>query len=75
MRHCVASYIPNMDNGGYLVYSVRKNSDQTSTIGYIKTENGWKIHQHYGKCNSVIKELMEILVAKAVEMELNKIPS
>lgn len=75
MRHCVASYIPNVANGGYLVYSVRKNSDQTSTIGYIKTENGWKIHQHYGKCNSVIKELMEILVAKAVEMELNKIPS
>lgn len=75
MRHCVASYIPNVANGGYLVYSVRKNNEQTSTIGYIKTENEWKIHQHYGKCNRVITELMEILVAKAVEWELNKISS
>ena len=70
MKHCVASYVYLVARKEYLVYSVMKNGEKVSTVGYYKTNDGWEIQQQYGKCNSIIQDDAEKFIA--LEM-LNKL--
>lgn len=71
MKHCVASYIYLVARKEYLVYSVMKNGEKVSTVGYYKTNNGWEIQQQYGKCNSIVQDYAEKFIAYEMLNEIN----
>ena len=70
MKHCVASYVYLVARKEYLVYSIMKNGERVSTVGYCRQRGEWEIQQQYGKCNSIIQDDAEKFIA--LEM-LNKL--
>ena len=72
MKHCVASYINLVARKEYLVYSVMKNGEKVSTVGYYKTNDGWEIQQQYGKCNSRVQDDAEKFIALEMLNAINK---
>jgi hypothetical protein len=67
MRHCVASYIPHVRRGEYLVYSIRDSIDGPSLatlglraqcypliLGEPAPAARWHLDQMYGPCNSEV---------------------
>lgn len=72
MKHCVASYINLVARKEYLVYSVMKNGEKVSTVGYYKTNDGWEIQQQYGKCNSRVQDYAEKFIALEMLNEINE---
>ena len=73
MKHCVASYINLVHEKEYLVYSVMKNGEKVSTVGYYKTNDGWEIQRQYGKCNSRIQDDAEKFIALEMLNKINEI--
>lgn len=71
MKHCVASYINLVARKEYLVYSVMKNGEKVSTVGYYKTNDGWEIQQQYGKCNSRVQDDAEKFIALEMLVKIN----
>lgn len=72
MKHCVASYINLVYRKEYLVYSVMKNGERVSTVGYYKTNDGWEIQQQYGKYNSRVQDDAEKFIALEMLDEINE---
>lgn len=74
MSHCVAMYASSVCNGGYLVYSVTKAGEKSSTIG-VDTPRGcrkrYAQNQHYRRFNEVVKEPHEVLLGQRVVEMLN----
>lgn len=52
MRHCVGSYVDNVASGDYLVYHLKMGDEHHTTLGLHKYHDQWRVHQHYGVCNS-----------------------
>lgn len=73
MRHCVASYISWCQKGRYLVYSIRKGEERSSTLGIDQSVSArvWEIQQHYGQCNKRVESWEELMLAKALVEEIN----
>lgn len=71
MKHCVASYINLVVRKEYLVYSVMKNGERVSTVGYYKRNDVWEIQQQYGKCNSRIQDEEEKFIALEMLVKIN----
>lgn len=71
MKHCVASYINLVVRKEYLVYSVMKNGERVSTVGYYKRNDVWEIQQQYGKCNSRIQDDEEKFIALEMLVKIN----
>ena len=72
MKHCVASYINLVARKEYLVYSVMKNGEKVSTVGYYKQNDVWRIQQQYGKYNSRIQDYAEKFIALEMLNEINE---
>lgn len=76
MHHCVGSYVDLVRNGSYLVYHITKNGEPHSTlginVGLSGEEVGYRFSQHYGKCNSFIKEESAKKLSSNIVESLNK---
>ena len=82
MGHCVGLYANNVRDGEYLVYSVLKNGERSSTIGinpiFKRGQNqelekgGWKMQQHFGKYNSEVVCPIENEIAEKLIFKLNR---
>lgn len=80
MGHCVAGYSGSVARGAYLVYSVMKDGERSSTIGInrraislAKKEYGqWYLEQQYGKYNTSVKDEEERKLAEIIVGMLNK---
>lgn len=76
-HHCVASYIPNVEEGDYLVYSITKNGERYSTFGMTRDVTvGYRKNQHYKAGNEMLDERGAILLEERiavwyVEMNFN----
>lgn len=69
MHHCVGGYASYVAEGNYLVYSITKNDERSSTIAFRKWvgDEDWQFNQHYGLCNAHVvdekeKEFRDILI-------------
>ena len=81
MGHCVASYSDSVREEHYLVYSVTKNGERSSTIG-INIKHGWKgkdnkepyfiLQQQYGRYNTYVTDEEEKNFAQTLVGLLNK---
>lgn len=68
MHHCVGSYSGMVAKGHYLVYSIRKNGKRSSTLGVRVTDGKYSEDQHYGVCNTLVEDPIEIrLVAELLK--------
>jgi len=76
MNHCVGMYSRYVQAGIYLVYSVTKNGERTSTIGIIRDskDEPWKIQQQYARFNRPVEDLDEKAIAGMIETQLNGAP-
>jgi hypothetical protein len=82
MGHCVGLYADSVREGDYLVYSVTKDGERSSTIGIVRqsgrnqaTEQKYttcRLQQHYGKYNQAVTEETEKLICSYVIQKLNK---
>lgn len=87
MGHCVAGYAESVAMGSYLVYSITKGGERTSTLGVHASEpsvtvvfNGkalpirkqYRFSQHYGKFNRRLEDPTEIELGKNIVERLNK---
>lgn len=54
MKHCVASYIPEVSRGKYLVYSIRKNGERYSTLGIVLS-TGWPVSKLVNPDGTTVK--------------------
>lgn len=85
MGHCVAGYADQVRQGDYLVYSVTKDGERSSTIGINKrqtsfdvigshpeTRTYWYLQQQYGRYNAHVKDEEERKLAAALVGLLNK---
>lgn len=81
MGHCVASYADYSAEGDYLVYSVTKDGERSSTIGIHKRgtydkdkvkNDPWVVQQHYGRFNASLKDEAEKEIGKLVIEALNR---
>ena len=78
MGHCVAGYINSVRNGSYLVYSVTKDGERTSTIGLRKhykmasEDSRWDINQQYGRFNKPVDDEDERDIVDIILSKLNK---
>lgn len=88
MGHCVVGYSDSVRDGKYLVYSVTKNSERSSTIGiylrdsykYINNNTGaskleepiWMLQQQYGRYNALVVDEEERQLAQILVGMLNK---
>jgi len=88
MGHCVAGYADSVRQGNYLVYSVTKAGERSSTIG-LQKGNGysyhnqltgktnvdvaeWKMQQQYGRYNALVKDQDEKNLANNIVKLLNE---
>lgn len=74
MGHCVAGYTSCVKSGTYLVYSVSKDGQKSSTIGINRLEGSPQrvvVQQHYGKYNAHLKDENEKALARLLELEIN----
>jgi hypothetical protein len=88
MGHCVAGYADSVRQGNYLVYSVTKAGERSSTIGlnkgrgysYHNQNTGktfedvaeWKMQQQYGRYNASVKDQDEKDLADNIVKLLNE---
>lgn len=80
MGHCVAGYADDVREGTYLVYSITKDGERSSTVGifrraisHAKKEYGqWNFQQQYGRYNASVKDVEERELAKSIVEMLNK---
>ncbi len=78
MKHCVASYSQQSNNGEYVVLSLKDSKgERYSTLGLQVNEKGITFNQHYKHCNASVdckeaKELAET-IAKVLNVEYSKI--
>jgi hypothetical protein len=72
MGHCVAGYAGAVSRGIYLVFSVLYE-DVRSTVGLHVQANKWKVQQHYGRFNEIIKSprVDEFLLALTIHCGIN----
>lgn len=85
MGHCVAGYAEQVARGDYLVYSVTKDGERSSTVGLYLHQishekigepkpvqiRTWKLQQHYGKYNEYLKEEAEKQIGNKIVAALN----
>lgn len=88
MGHCVGGYAENVKNGEYLVYSVRKNGERSSTIGFSLDKTmklhldpnkkdevvsmKYKFNQHYARFNRTVTCKVESSIPYKILELLNK---
>ena len=78
MGHCVAGYAESVAAGRYLVYSITKDGQRSSTLGVnIRDWNTDKkpyfmYSQHYGRYNRRLEDKHEIEIAEVILKILNK---
>jgi hypothetical protein len=76
MGHCVAGYAESVANGSYLVYSVRKDGERSSTLGInirkIEGNTVYSFSQHYGKYNARLTDTNEHAIGNLVLINLNE---
>lgn len=77
MHHCVGGYASYVADGNYLVYSITKDGERSSTIAFRKWvwDEEWQFNQHYGHCNAHVedkheKEFKDILLELLNEKEV-----
>lgn len=85
MGHCVAGYAEESANGNYLVYSVTKDGERSSTIGIHRPrhydggsfveDKHWQVQQHYGRFNARVDDEAEKAIAKRVIGDINELLS
>jgi hypothetical protein len=80
MGHCVAGYSGSVRDGEYLVYSVRKGGERSSTLGIHIGEWGkdktpyYMFNQHYAKYNRRVTDETEASIPqKILDLLNNKI--
>jgi len=71
MKHCVGSYAGSVGSGDYLVYSITKDGERSSTLGISVIDGEYKFHQHYKHCNKHVKDEDEIMLADSLVESLN----
>jgi hypothetical protein len=80
MHHCVGSYVPAVAKGEYLVYSITKDGERSSTLGVsIRKTNAdaliiapFVFSQHYKHCNARVTCDNEQAAAGYIVSKLNK---
>jgi hypothetical protein len=72
MGHCVGGYSPDVAQGKYLVYSVTKDGERSSTIGLTRDGNTAKFQQHYGRFNAIVTDEAEKAIAQLLIEAINK---
>jgi hypothetical protein len=78
MGHCVAGYSRLVSEGRYLVYSIKKGDERSSTLGV--TIKDWEAdkkpyymkNQHYGKYNRRVTDEVEASIPNKILDLLNK---
>lgn len=74
MRHCVASYEPEVAGGRYYVYAVLHSEYGRATLGIRKSWGGsWQLEELRGKCNRNVPEDLRRLVAEWLRVENAKV--
>lgn len=73
MHHCVGSYISRVADGEYLVYSVKKHNERSSTIAFHRHQltDKWNFNQHYGMCNKFVVDTEEKEIKDLILKEIN----
>lgn len=77
MGHCVAAYAESVASGSYLVYSVSKYGQRSSTLGIIVRDRKaddktyFFLNQHYGRYNKHLEDKHEIEIASIILKQLN----
>lgn len=78
MGHCVAGYAEEVAAGRYLVYSVTKNGERSSTLGVIirdrkaDSKTYFFLNQHYGRYNKRLEDRHEIELGEIIVKQLNE---
>lgn len=78
MSHCVASYLGSVRSGDYLVYSIKKNGERSSTLGVIVKgrqqgkSHSFTLNQQYGRFNAGVKDVDEAVLGESIVDFLNK---
>lgn len=88
MRHCVGGYAESVACGRYLVYSITKDGERSSTLGVYASKGAevllisgdkgkmekakFSFNQHYGRFNSPITDKHEKEIGELIVKELNK---
>lgn len=73
MHHCVGSYTDRCKNKSYVVFSIKNsNGERVSTLGCHISNGKVVFNQHYGHCNSTVKNEDVLLFAKDIIIEANK---
>ena len=74
MRHCVASYSYEMNEGDYIVYSIiDSKGKRLSTLGInFDSNDDCVVHQHYGKCNTQVTNKDVLKLADLLLIEMNR---
>ncbi len=80
MGHCVGLYAGQVKQGDYLVYTVTKAGERSSTIGLHRRAinkdkneySAWNLNQHYGRFNAALKDEDEIKLGQVIVDMLNK---
>lgn len=71
MHHCVGSYADLVAQGKYLVYSIRKGDNRSSTLGIRVDGDKYTFNQHYGHCNAPVNDEDEIKLSATILKQLN----
>lgn len=80
MNHCVASYTDSVAQSRYLVYSITKDGERSSTLG-ISIKKGWMndenkryymFNQHYRRFDHPVENEHEKEIGQLIIKELNK---
>lgn len=72
MHHCVASYIPQVENGRYLVYSITQNGERHSTLGISVSDAKCVFNQHFMKYNKVVENPYAKMFVIEIVNKLNR---
>lgn len=76
MGHCVAGYAESVAGGRYLVYSITKGGQRSSTLGINVNKksddtNYYRYSQHYGRYNSRLEDEHESHLGEIIVKQLN----
>lgn len=66
MHHCVYTYSESCHSHRYRVFSMTDETGHRSTLGCTLNGQIYEMHQHYGSCNSAIKESHRLVADKLI---------
>lgn len=72
MHHCVGGYAEMVAEDKYLVYSIKKDGQRSSTLGIWKQNGKYEFNQQYGVCNRYVTDEFEKSIGKMIVEKLNE---